>query len=373
MADIFGYRQPEDYAHLRSLRDQVGTARFESEVRSYADRHGGSWHFESLGSFGERTVSDAQVYGFATDNLLHIVAAIDEWQYLRNRYQQFFPLRTDIDENASSYAHQITDTAGMGAFLDNRGKNVPVAGVTHFLDTQSLRYAGINAVWNIEQLRAAMKSMLPLPMKAINAAMTGASNHIETVGMLGDSSRGLNGFTNLATGSGANQVTRVDFAHSEWDAATPATAAQIRVAITSAINGIISDSNEIFGRELIGPMAVYLPPTQFNIVASEPVSDSDTQRSIWSYVEMFNGWTARQAGPVEMHSVQELTGAGAGSDEDRMVVAVKTDDVFELPISIMPRVLKMEDKGREFCVQIEYKFGGLYILRYGGLHYTDGI
>ena len=72
--------------------------------------------------------------------------------------------------------------------------------------------------------------------------------------------------------------------------------------------------------------------------------------------------------------VLELDSArNPGSTTDRMIVALKHPRIAEIGISIPPRVIRIMDKGRVYCAQVEAKFSPLFVKRPNTIHYVDAI
>ena len=129
----------------------------------------------------------------------------------------------------------------------------------------------------------------------------------------------------------------------DWSGAGT-TAEQIRDAINGYIGQVIADTDEIFSRTIRDGLAVYLPVVQYNTLVSRRVGDN-VDKTILRSLEEDNPWTARTGNRVQFKSLIELAGAGGGGT-DRMIVAVMDSRIFEMGVSIMPRVLRIMDKGR---------------------------
>ena len=106
---------------------------------------------------------------------------------------------------------------------------------------------------------------------------------------------------------------------------------------------MIETSRETFSTNITTGMTVYLPTGQYNRMSSRFIGDNQ-ERSIMRAIKEDNPWTQRTGNPVEFRSVPELAKAGASS-ADRMIVACRDDRVFEMGVSIMPRVIEVMSKG----------------------------
>ena len=316
----------------------------------------------------QRAEPNAQAIGFLTNNLLAIQAVPDHILYTEHRLPMLVPLNMSIPEGATEYSVRVIDYTGEGDYVDNDGSSVPNASASQRLVPHGLDYAGIDASWTIEDIRNAMFSGFPLDTESLEAAVRGAQNHMERVGLVGHAGRSYLGLSSLpVTGTGAvTLITRA--ANMTFDDITPEA---IRDVINDTISRVIEDTDEVFSTQIMDGLCVYLPVQQYNRLSSRFVGD-DEERSVMRAIMEDNPWTNRTKNPVTFKSMIELKDAGAGTT-DRMIVTVKDMRVFEMGVPIMPRILRILDKGREICAQVEYKFGSLFVKRPSVIYYVDGI
>ena len=372
MPDIFG-REATDYGHIRAMQ---GAGVWEDHQRAQAASTGNPPHnFNALrvnGGGGElnRAEANAQAVGYVTNNLQAIHSMMEEILYTEFRLGEFIPLVTDVPEGAVTYAYRVTDHAGLGTFIDNDGASAPSANTATRLVPYPLHYAGIIPEWTMEDLRRAMLGGVALDTETVMAGTRGAMDHIETVGLEGDSDRGLVGLTNLPT-SGTGAVTQADASNTFANL----TSENIRDLVTTAIGDVISDTAEIFGRQIRSGMTVYLPVSQFNRITSDPIGDNN-DKSIWQYVREHNPWTEYTGQMPMLKAVIELSNAlttAVNSSNARMVVAVNDRRVMEMALPIMPRILTTLNKGFSICAPMEYKISGLNVKRPTTIRYYDGV
>ena len=375
MPDIFG-RTEHDYTHIRMLKERGQWERHqEAQARlrpNALPRH----DFRALGAgFPEalaRQETNAQAVGFLTNNLLAIQSMADEILYTDHRLPEFVPFNTMIPEGAETYGVRVNDYAAEGDYITEEGTDVPNATATQRLVPHALDLAGIDAAYSVEALRNAAFGGFPLSEESIRAGLRGAQNHMEKVGLVGHAGKGYRGLTALAT-TGAEAVTQTTRGANM--SFTDIQGEDVRDLINAEIGALIESTDEVIGRVLNMGMAVYLPVAQYNYIVSKRIGDS-LETTIMRSVTMDNPFTARTGNPVTFHSLIELKGAGAaisGSASDRMIVTVKDTKVFEMGVSIMPRVLRIMDKGREICALIEYKFSSLFVKRPSFIRYVDGV
>ena len=206
MPDIFG-REPEDYAVVRGYQE---AGLWEQRQQALAARlpHANPTHnFRAMGQLPEfyaRAEPNAQVIGYIVNSLQAVQTAVDEVLYLKYRLPDYMPMNLDMPEGADSYLVRILDRTGRGQFITNPGTDAPVAGVSQRTENQRLYYAGIDALWTIEDARRSLLSGVALDIRTIEAAVEGAMDHMEAVGLLGtDEVDGApKGLVNFGTGAG---------------------------------------------------------------------------------------------------------------------------------------------------------------------------
>ena len=372
MADIFG-REVHDYKHYAALQGALPVSDWravEGYLTARAERQGRRPHdFDALGTF-TAAADDIQVLGYTTDNLEAMQAYIDEVMYDEYRLPDWIPMLTDIPEGVLTYARRVMDSWGRGAFIESSGSEMPNVGTGLRVVRYPLHYAGIAAQWTLEELRQAAQVGHSLPTEVLQAATKGALEHIETVGLTGDATRGLNGFLTLP----ANATPSAEQVRIQTAAATlsTGTADEMIAVLQTAVNQIITDTNGIMGRTVRTPLAIYLPMAQYLRVLNTPRS-TENDRSVWNFFRENNGWTALSGRQPDLYPIIELVNAAASGSDDRMIVAVKSPLVFEMPMSIAPRAMAPQQQGLTIKVPMEYKIGGVNVLRPRGIVYVDGV
>ena len=373
MPDIFG-REKHDYRHYGEVNRWLETqewGRVDSYLESRAARSGRKAHDFQAGSGGYLTAAadDLMVLGYATDNLESVQTMINETMYDEYRLPDYVPILTDIPEGAQSYVKLVMDSWGRGAFIEASGSEMQNVGTGLRRVDYPLFYAGIAAQWMVEEVRQSAMAGVSLTTEVLKAATRGAMEHIETVGLQGDATRGLKGFLTLdADASPSESQVKLMTAGMTFAGAT---ADQLLTLLHSAVNQIISDTKGILGRTYKMPLTIFMPMQQYLLVQNTPRS-SDNDRSVWNYFAANNGWTALSGRQPDLQPIIELDGAG-GSNTDRMIVAIKSPMIYEMPMSISPRAMSPQLSGLTIKVPMEYKIGGVNVMRPRGIVYMDGI
>ena len=210
MADIFG-RHEGQYTLRRDLREAGTLEAYEAsraQMMPFAvPRH----DFDALGGGAPvqyRASGDAAAaFGFVTNNMLQVMAYIDEIMYTAYRLPRFIAINTMIDEGAQSYGYRVLQRTGMAAPIAADGTGAPSAAVAGGLVTNPLIYYGIIANWTLDEARAAMFGNFPLPTATIDAAVQGALDRLQRQTLTGGD--GALGILNQPT-TGDNAVASTD-------------------------------------------------------------------------------------------------------------------------------------------------------------------
>ena len=368
MADIFG-KNPQDYTIYRDMKEAGVWDNYQRD-ESHKRWSGLPHHdFTALGGGTSpqyhRAGEDASAVGYLTNNLLAIQTAVDEVLYRGYRLPEFISLNTAIPEGASSYGVRVRDRVGEAKRLTAPGYDAPSATTSQTLVTQPIHWYGLDGEWSLDELRGAQFAGIALDTETIDAATTGTMETMQRVGLTGGG-YAENGLLNLAT-SGADSVN-----HSTASATfEDSTAVQIRSLINGQLSQVIEDSQEAIGSDINTGMTVYLPGKQYDLLTTMYIGDN-AQNTVMDSIMRDNPWTHFSGQSLTIVRVLELKGQGA-SDADRMIVGLKTGRVAEMGVSISPRVLRIIDKGRVICAQVEAKFSSLFVKRPNTLRYIDGI
>ena len=373
MPDIFG-RERGDYQHIRAIDSEMGDNAWERHqdgmVNTFS-RHFGQGQltrhdFEILG----RAPEDASAVGFLTNNLLAIQSVADEILYTDYRLPQYVAINSSIPEGAQSYGIRVRDRRGQAARVTAPGYDVPSATVSESLVTHPMNYYGLDAIWSVDELREAMFAGVPLDTESVDAAVRGTMETMEAVGLTGGgySDRGL---LNLqyTTVPAAERVTR----NTAPQTFENMTSIEIRNLINAELSAVIENSRETIGRNISSGMTVYLPGTQYDLMTTLYIGDN-ADKTLMRAVLEDNPWVHFSGSALSIVRVLELSQAVTTTlPSDRMVVALRNNRIAEMGVSINPRVLRILDKGRVVCAQIEAKFSSLFVKRPNTIRYTDGI
>jgi len=363
MPDILG-REQSDY----KLYDAMEKKKlFDAHMHQLATR-GRMHNFDALPSrnnparmpFND-TEANAQAMTFLTNNLQAVQAFVEEILYTDFRLDDYFPILTTIPEGATTYSFKRTNSYGRGKFIDNSGREANSASVSLENIPYGLNYAGIIPSWTLEDLRAAAFAGIPLDTKTIAAGTEGCLDHIEIVGLVGDSSRGLVGLTNSSDIPAANELKTI----------ANMTPDEMVEFVQRNVSGIISQTAEVMSRVIKTGLTLYLPLAQETLIGDTKLSD-DASKTVWEYVKTNNQWTRRTGQELKMVTVAELAGAGAGGT-DRALFGFNHERIMEMAMPIQPRVIQTINTHFGVDAPMEYKISGLNVKRGSAMRYADSI
>lgn len=359
--NIFG-KEAGDYAHLAKLES---AGKLDAHMAGLKQR-GFKMDFQSGPTFKDVSLMDAneltaQSLGVITNNMMHIQAEIDHIRYTEFRLPEFFDLDTSIPEGATSYAYKVLDRTGKGSFITGRGTDAGSASVSMGLVPYGLEEGGITADWSHAEMRNAQFGGVALDSETVQAATTGALDHIEEVGLVGSAAQGFEGLIN-------SSVVPTDTTASTIAAKT---ADDLVTFLQAEISALVVSTKEVIGKNFKKGMTVYLPTAQYADVSQRKLA-TDASKSVWEYVSVNNVFTQMTGNKVDLRSVLELAGAG-GASADRMMVGVRDKKVVEMGAPIMPRALSGVVVPFGMVVPVEYKISGLNFKRPTMFSYTDGV
>ena len=359
MADIFG-RHEGQYTLRRDLREAGTLDAYEASRHAQmpfaAPRH----DFDSLGGGAPvqyRASGDAAAaFGFVTNNMLQVMAYIDEIMYTAYRLPRFIAINTAIAEGATSYGYRVLQRTGMAAPIAADGTGAPSAAVAGGLVTNPLVYYGIIANWTLDEARAAMFGNFPLPTATLDAAVQGALDRLQRQTLTGGD--GVVGILNQPiTGDNAvtsnNQGASMTFRDLH--------AAPIRSLINRELPGLIEDSEEVFGGVVQSGATVMLPGEQYDDLSDLYIGDNAERTLLKSLMED-NPWTNMTGNPVMFERCLELGGIHTGP-ADRMVTTIRDMRVAEVGVSIEPRLIRLQDDMYSIKGPVESKHGNAWVKR----------
>ena len=267
---------------------------------------------------------------------------------------EVLPVSTETPEGASTIAYRQYDSVGAAQIIANYANDLPRADVTGKEFTSPVRGIGIGYGYNLQEIRAAQMTGTPLSEKKMRAAMRSHEELINRLAWFGDTEHGLPGFltnpnipayTVTADGTGSSKL---------W---VNKTADQIIRDVNGIINQVRTQSKDIHRAN-----TVLMPLEQYAYISSAPRS-STTDTTILSFLQANNPG-------VTFRAVLELDGVGG---LDKMIAGEFSADNLSLEIPMAFRQYSPQQKGLEFEIPCESRFGGVIVYYPMALAVADSI
>ena len=386
--DIF-VREKYDYAHLEARRKAYGGGadgdkaadRFLAEqhvmLQNVATMNGQKAALPLDGTGLQPKMHTAAAgdsaggIGYVYNNLMAIRSRFEEVLYLGYRLPEFVPIAGDVPAGAKSYGYRIIDGEGRARFIDTAGTDAPNVSVKERIESHTLHYGGIDASWNVQELREAEFGGFPLSTAKVDRAAKACMEHLERVGIEGDTDIDAKGLVNQAT-TGAGAVSRTSVAK-KWHATSDqATDENVFDDVTRAVETLISDSKGILGLVIQAQMCLILPFKQHGRLSRPRIASQNDTRSLADLLRTGTQWTELTRSPLVVQAMPNLSGKGSGNT-DRAILCIRDMMVYEQAVSIQPRSMNIYEEKRGVTVPFEYATAPLVVKRPDGLRYLDVI
>jgi hypothetical protein len=255
------------------------------------------------------------------------------------------PISTEAGDGAQSITYAQFEEVGLARIIESYGDDLPRADIRGKEYTQLVKSVGVSYGYSIQEIRAALMVGRSLTQRQANSARRANDQKINRLAWFGDTNYGIYGMVNMpnvpafavpATGTGAT---------TQWVNKTPD---QILGDLNQVANSIVALTK---GVEM--PNTVLLPVAQYTLIASTPRSPvSDT--TILEYFIQNNPFIST------VDWVPELAGAGP-SGEDIMIAFDKNPDKLTMEIPMPFTQYPPQERGLEFIVPCESRFGGIIV------------
>ena len=393
MADIFGL-EVSNYQTLTKFRERgileaQLRARCKNAMKAGVEKDQANrphdFRFWDMTQSHIKRLEASGTYGFMTNNYQALTSMSDEVWYRSMRFKEFVPILTSgVKEGAESYAVTVKDMTGRGRMAGRHGGNPPTADTNPRKYSADLHLGEIDAVYTDEDMRNSVFAGMPLQSDKVEAAVTGAYNHLETVAFRGEPALPeTKGVFNQNTGAN-NPASRLTFdsaplngyvASSRQNAPWATLTNQEKVdVLNAAIGKIIADTNEIVVKKLMNAeLVVAMPPVIYDATCSESFGDN-ADKSVKQYVDMSNPWKNRTGKDISWKSLSELSTLGVTEDgrNNRIAIYVKHKDILEMRIVFTPRITRIMQEKRHTVLPYEYKYGTVQVKRGSCMLYIDG-
>ena len=269
---------------------------------------------------------------------------------------QLMPVSTDVPEGATTITYRQYDTVGMAKVIANYANDLPRADVTGKEFTSNIRSIGNAFGYNTQEIRSAIFAGVNLPSRKAMAATRAHQEKINALAFTGDADHGLPG---LISNANVPEVTLAADGTGSSKTFASKTADKIVRDVNALVNKIISQSKGVHRAT-----EVWMPVEQYALIATTQNSTASDTTILQFLQQVHPGITFRQ--------VVELDGAGA-SGADRMYAIENSRDNWAIEIPMMMKMYSPQQKGLEFEVPVESRFGGVIIEYPLSMCFSDGI
>lgn len=274
------------------------------------------------------------------------------------------PISTEAGEGAQAITYAQFEEVGMARVIESYADDLPRADITGKEYTTQVKSIGVSYGYSVQEIRAAIYVGRSLTQRQANAARRANDQKINRLAWFGDDVYNILGLLNTPNipvslvpndGVGASTL---------WTTKTPDQILRDLNMITNSIPQLTK------GVEM--PNTVLLPIEQYTQIASTPRSTtSDT--TILEYFIQNNPFV------TTVDWVPELTGAGiqtdppGGLNTNVFIVFDKNPDKLTMEIPMPFTQYPPQERGLEFVVPCESRYGGIIVYYPLSLAFGEGI
>jgi hypothetical protein len=307
---------------------------------------------------GRKFNMDAGESAFFARQLEEIRGRSYDLKLIELKARMLIPVDNSVPPGADAVTYRQYTSNGIAKMVASYAEDFPRADVFGKEFSVKPKSIGASYGYNVQEIRAAQMTGLPLEQRKANAARRAIEEKIDSIAQIGDSDTGLVGLLNQGTTT-TYSVPNGASGLPDWAHKTPA---EILADMNGAVNAVISNTKEVEH-----PDTMLLPIDQYTLVATLPWSPQNASNV--TVLEMFlknNPWVG------EVEPWYALKGAGSGPT-DRMVVYKRDPDHLMLVIPQEFEQFPPQAKGMEFVVPCHARCGGVQVPYPLAICYGDGI
>jgi hypothetical protein len=295
------------------------------------------------------TKLDANETFFFARELEYIKSKSYDIEFPEMKAFKHIPISTEAGEGALSITYAQFEEVGLARVIESYADDLPRADIRGKEYTQLVNSIGVSYGYSVQEIRAAVYVGRSLTQRQANAARRANDQKINRLAWFGDDLYQILGLINNANVPSATVLNDGIGATTQWVNKTPD---QILADMNTLANSI---SFVTKGVEM--PNTLLLPVAQYTLIASTPRSTtSDT--TILEYFIQNNPFI------TTVDWVPELTGAGPvvmGTPTDIMIAYDKNPDKLTMEIPMPFTQYPPQERGLEFVVPCESRYGGIII------------
>lgn len=302
---------------------------------------------------------DAGESAFFARQLEEIRARTYDIKLIQLKARMLLPVDNSVNPGADVVTYRQFTPNGLAKIVTSYADDLPRNDVFGKEFTAKIRSVGASYGYNIQEIRAAQMTGLPLEQRKANVARRAVEETIDKIAQSGDADHGLVGFLNQANASIYTVPADGTGASALWSAKTPD-------LILRDMNGISSFIVQNT-KEVEQPDTLLLPIAQYTRIATTPWNSANASNV--TILDMFlrnNPWVKM------VEPWYALAGAGAAG-ADRMVCYRRDPDALMLVIPQEFEQFPPQQRGLEFLIPCHARCGGVQVFYPLSIAYGDGI
>lgn len=313
--------------------------------------------------FGNRRL-DADETNMLALSLEQMRAKVYEEEFPALKAREIFPVESDIDPGAQTFAYEETTEVGEVKVIsdDHMADDPSMVESSGSKTTHRVVMLGGGFIYTIQDLKRAAFSGKPLSARKGMALRRAYERALDRIAALGAPDDGIQyGGLNRPPGSGSGQIRETACTPAGWDA-TPDAATMLAEA-NKAVAEMISDSEET-----MEPDTLVLPTLQYQRFAQTMFSDGSPESAMQRFLKV-NGFVKRVLSWNLLKDVYTVD-----NTNDSRGLLLKTDpDVCSIVIPQEFTVLSPQQQNFAFKVLAHGRTAGLCIYRPLGMRYMTSL
>ena len=251
---------------------------------------------------------------------------------------ELIPIETDAGPGAETITYRQYDHVGMAKIISSYADDLPRSDIFGKEFTAKVRGIGGSFGYNIQEIRRASKTGLPLEQRKANAARHSNDQLTNQIAWFGDASHGIEGLIYNAN------VTKTAAVNGAWLTATP--------------DEIIEDVNTAIGAQLSLTKGVERSDT----VA---IALKQFLRRVWPGVNF--------VGVPEFEALATIPSTGGAGPTDIMLIYRRSTDKLGLQIPQPYEQFPAQERNLEFVVPTHSRTGGVIVYYPLSVTVVDGL
>ena len=279
-------------------------------------------------------------------------------KYANLQARSFIPVSHETPSGAETVKFNSYDMFGLAKVIASYANDLPRADVKVAEYRQAIKSLGCSYGYNVQELRAAQMSGLPLEQRKANAARRANEQAVDSIAALGDTVNGLPGFLALSSTLTYTPANSAALGTAVWSGKT---GQEMLADLVNATSKIV-----VTTKDVEHPTTWLLPIAQYNLIANTNLN-TGIAATVLSHFLATNPYIK------EVLPWYRLTNAGSGGAIDRAVCYVRDADHLWLEIPQEYEQFPAQQDGLEFEIPCHSRIGGVLCPYPSSVLYMDGL